>query len=206
MVLNTKYKDRDYFQEWKKKILARLGTECAQCSSKENLEIDHIKEEDKSFDICGKWTYFYNEKNKERQEELTLELAKCQLLCYECHKAKSAAYVSKIKLEKGFTHGTSYGWMKAKCDCQLCSDKKKSDQKFKNEKRRARDDSARGPYGQPTECGDIKSYHRGCRCTLCRAANAEKEKNRKLKKSEVINLHTQKLLGYWKICNKELWA
>lgn len=176
-----KYKDRDYFQEWKKKILARLGTECAQCSSKENLEIDHIKEEDKSFNICGKWTYFYNEENKERQEELTTELAKCQLLCYECHKAKSAAYTSKINLAKGFTHGTNYGWMKMKCGCELCLDRKKSDEEIKNEKRRKTDSGPRAAYEKNPECGTLKKYKRGCKCVLCKAANTKRSKERKLK-------------------------
>lgn len=39
--------------------------------------------------------------------------------------------------EKGFTHGTVYGWMKKKCQCGLCQKHKASWSDTRNAKRRA---------------------------------------------------------------------
>jgi multidrug efflux pump subunit AcrB len=53
---------------------------CAHCGSREKLEVDHIDPKTKvSHEFWG-WP----------EEERLLELAKCQALCEECHKKKSA--------------------------------------------------------------------------------------------------------------------
>jgi hypothetical protein len=88
-------------------------------------------------------------------------------------------------VEKGWSHGTQYGWLKKKCQCDKCLDHKKSWQEARNKKRRK--SSSRGPYTKNPPHGSTKKYHRGCKCDLCRKANAEREAaRRKLKKTQCL--------------------
>jgi len=49
--------------------------------------------------------------------------------------------------EKGFRHGTMYGWMKKRCQCETCSMAKRSWHDARNERRRLKEgEGARGPY------------------------------------------------------------
>jgi 5-methylcytosine-specific restriction endonuclease McrA len=75
-------KQKEYQREW----IARRREEwfdengpCAQCGSDEALQIDHIDREKKVDHRVWSWS-------KERREA---ELAKCQVLCGECHGKKS---------------------------------------------------------------------------------------------------------------------
>lgn len=67
----------------KKMALALLGGKCVKCGTDENLQFDHIDPSTKRFhilqQITGNWA------------EIEKEIRKCQLLCYACHKGKSAA-------------------------------------------------------------------------------------------------------------------
>lgn len=57
---------------------------CVQCGETENLELDHIDPTTKrrSFDHCvWSWAALRRE----------VELAKCQVLCHDCHNAKTSA-------------------------------------------------------------------------------------------------------------------
>lgn len=78
---------REYGRQW---IAARRsawfeGKTCEKCGSEENLELDH---RDPTVKITHRiWSW-----RKERQEA---ELAKCRVLCRECHKLKSAAEHAK---------------------------------------------------------------------------------------------------------------
>lgn len=116
---NDKEQVREYHRRYSRKrrgaIIDYLGGKCVECGTAERLEFDHIDPEQKSFDIKANLTL----SNPEVREELE----KCQLLCYDCHRAKSA------REKEGFTHGTTYGWMKAKCRCQLCKTKMQSRQR-----------------------------------------------------------------------------
>lgn len=69
-------------------------------------------------------------------------------------------------MERKFTHGTIYGYMKMKCKCGLCAAKKVEVNNARNEKRR----SGAG-YKQTVDCGTRLSYTRGCRCILCTEDN-----------------------------------
>lgn len=60
---------------------------CKQCGSWSWLEVDHIIPEDKENHAVWSW-------KKERRDA---ELAKCQVLCHDCHKIKSAIYCKKIR-------------------------------------------------------------------------------------------------------------
>lgn len=85
-------------REWKNKrrqAWIDANGPCVKCGSKENLEVDHIKPEEKEYEISDVWS--------RRQEIRDAELAKCQVLCRNCHWDKSANenYVlNPLKVEK----------------------------------------------------------------------------------------------------------
>lgn len=112
---------RAYWRKRRQKIIDFLGGECVECGEADFLEFDHIDPNDKSFDIKANVTL--------SNSEVYEELKKCQLLCKTCHQQKTA------KENSGFTHGTTHGWMKAKCPCFDCIQKKYSDYDKKNSKR-----------------------------------------------------------------------
>lgn len=161
----TKY-HREYYRDKRRpKALAFLGDKCVQCGSTEDLQFDHIKPEDKSFNIKDNLT----PSNEKVQEELK----KCQLLCKACHIEKTA------KENSGFSHGTIYGWMKANCSCNECENAKKLWHEKRNKQRRV--GNGRGPYQKDPAHRTTKKYSRGCRCAECRAANADKARKLRAK-------------------------
>lgn len=85
------------------------GGKCVSCGSINELEIDHIDRTTKKYDI-GK---IMTSGNKIMLNE---ELAKCQVLCYACHKKKSDK-------EKEVEHGGGVSGKK-NCPCQPCKSKK----------------------------------------------------------------------------------
>ena len=62
------------------------GKSCAVCKSTTRLELDHI---DPALKISHAIWYWKESRKNE-------ELAKCQVLCHECHKAKSSEYSRQI--------------------------------------------------------------------------------------------------------------
>lgn len=82
------------------------------CGSIENLEVDHIDSSTKVGHNVWSW-------KQERRDE---ELAKCQVLCKDCH------HNIKHEQPRG-EHGTPAWYNRRKCRCDLCrrwqSDKKK---------------------------------------------------------------------------------
>src|ERR1700741_3307457 len=81
------------YHERRLKAFLFLGSICAFCGTRENLEIDHIDWRTKSFSISKLWSV-----SLRRFEQ---ELEKCQLLCFDCHKAKTRIDMRNIKLERG---------------------------------------------------------------------------------------------------------
>lgn len=57
------------------------GKSCVQCGSTENLELDHIDRTTKIDHKIWSWTRVKRE----------AEIAKCQVLCHDCHKEKTRA-------------------------------------------------------------------------------------------------------------------
>lgn len=98
-----------------KKIHDYLGGKCVSCGSTENLQIDHIDHTSKLFSIANHWGRSW--------EFLKPEIAKCQLLCKDCHLIKSKEEGS---LAKGWTnqpkykHGTVRMYSHYKCRCDEC--------------------------------------------------------------------------------------
>ena len=102
-------------------------------------------------------------------------------------------------IEKGWTHGTTYGWIKKKCRCVECDKARLKFYKERNAKRKAENKSKltesnrqpRSAYKGPCPHGSFRSYKRGCRCGECRAANTlwskvKKEKGESLPTTEKI--------------------
>lgn len=94
--------------------IQKLGGKCVRCCSTKELQFDHINPEDKLFTIA--------KLSSINERQYWEEVDKCQLLCIECHKAKTISDMG-MKQAKG-NHGTisSYRY----CKCSLCK-KAKSD-------------------------------------------------------------------------------
>ncbi|URQ04828.1 HNH endonuclease [Streptomyces phage Emma1919] len=81
MPYKDKEKQKEYQRQWAAKRRADFfnGKVCVVCKSQRNLELDHIDPKKKvSHNI---WSWSDDKRNK--------ELAKCQVLCNSCHKAKN---------------------------------------------------------------------------------------------------------------------
>jgi 5-methylcytosine-specific restriction endonuclease McrA len=102
-------KQKKYQRDWiARRKLAWLEENgpCAKCGSEKDLQVDHI-------DPSTKTTHRIWSFSKEKRET---ELAKCQVLCFECHKNKTCNdnYGHDVK-----QHGTG-GPYKDGCRCNLC--------------------------------------------------------------------------------------
>jgi len=87
------YKDKQKQIEWQVQWMRKRRENwllengpCAKCSLCINLEVDHIDPSEKEDHRIWSWS-------KERRDR---ELEKCQVLCHECHKEKTASEQRKI--------------------------------------------------------------------------------------------------------------
>lgn len=160
---STEYHRRYYYKR-RAKLIALLGDSCVWCGSADDLQFDHIDPAQKSFDISNNMTA--------SNPAVQAEIAKCQLLCRDCHIEKTR----QAALDAGFTHGSWYGWMRKKCPCDLCEQHKRNFYEIRNAERRAND--GRGAYKRPAGHGEAITYTRGCRCQPCRTANSTRERER----------------------------
>lgn len=72
------------YHERRAEAFRLLGSACAKCGSRENLEIDHIDPRSKTFTLGGSaWNA--------RRDRFLAEIAKCQLLCRQHHVEKTNA-------------------------------------------------------------------------------------------------------------------
>ena len=108
MPCKTKAKQNAYQLNWMRKrreAWFEHNGPCIACGSPNNLELDHKDPKTKSDHKIWSWS-------KKRREE---ELAKCQVLCIECHRLKTRwQRASKIAQGKT-TMYTRYG-----CRCYYC--------------------------------------------------------------------------------------
>lgn len=155
--------DRMKYYEYRERNLRFVsGTEtpaCVECGSTESLHFDHVDPSRKSFDV--------SKRKSLKSAEYREELRKCQVLCRACHEKKTQREILELR---PFTHGTVYGFSKAKCHCVKCQEKKRAWNDERNASRRS--GSSRGRYGRPSSHGEYLHYRRGCRCDLCRKANS----------------------------------
>ena len=72
---------RDYQREWMRARRAEFfaGKTCVSCGSGESLELDHVDPAEKVSHRIWSWS-------RDRQ---AAEIAKCQVLCTDCHKTKT---------------------------------------------------------------------------------------------------------------------
>lgn len=170
---------RDYhrakYHEYRRRSMEYVANggplECAHCGTVESLEFDHIDPALKLFNV--------GQRKSLKSESYRAELDKCQLLCGPCHRAKAA------RENEGFTHGTVYGFMRAKCECNECAARKRAWHDERNARRRTH--SGRRRYGAPSGHGERITYTRGCRCDQCRAANSQAERDRLARKAAMTN-------------------
>lgn len=80
---------------------------CVQCGSTVNLEVDHIDPATKVDHKVWSW----------RRERREAELAKCQVLCVRCHRAKSL--VESPPPRRPQIHGVR-SYLKRRCRCASC--------------------------------------------------------------------------------------
>ena len=90
-------------EEW----IQSRGGKCAKCGSTDKLEVDHIDPSDKRWNPSKIWS--------RNEQDRFDELAKCQVLCFDCHKDKTVSEMPEP------SHGTNtmynYG-----CRCVVCTD------------------------------------------------------------------------------------
>jgi len=73
---------REQHKEKRAYCIEYLGGKCVVCGTTHNLQFDHIKREEKKYNIT--------EKISNNFDNLKEELNKCQLLCAPCHLQKTA--------------------------------------------------------------------------------------------------------------------
>lgn len=128
---------KDRYEAQRKLFLDTLGGKCAKCGLTDELQIDHRDPANKSFNVGRLW-------GESRIHLAFAELKKCQALCGNHHREKSAVENTKRLMEKyrqingpdGFRHGTLYGWLKKKCQCDPCMKSKRAWHDKRNAKRR----------------------------------------------------------------------
>jgi 5-methylcytosine-specific restriction endonuclease McrA len=92
MVYKDKEKKKKYQRDWVayRRDCYFADKSCTQCGSTEKLELDHIEQKGKVTSSIWSWSKVMREK----------ELAKCQVLCHDCHKKKTRTQISKLTLKQ----------------------------------------------------------------------------------------------------------
>lgn len=97
---------RKYQREWlaKRRVEWFADKSCVNCGSTKSLELDHIDPSTKVSHNIWSWS-------AERRDE---EVAKCQVLCVDCHMLKSIAAGAQT------AHGKRWMYEKYGCRCVSC--------------------------------------------------------------------------------------
>lgn len=98
---------RNYREKRRQEAREALGGQCARCGTAVALEFDHVDRNTKVDGIANLLTH--------SKETLNAELAKCQLLCHDCHKEKSIEAGDLAVAQHG-----SHAMYKNGCRCELC--------------------------------------------------------------------------------------
>lgn len=83
-----------------------MGGKCCKCGSTDLMEIDHVDPATKLFCVTSGLLYSL--------DRLLAEVAKCQLLCRECHKKKTLDDMGFLPARG--THGRESTYKFCKCD------------------------------------------------------------------------------------------
>lgn len=107
MPLKLKQVKNNYQNQWlkdRRNAWLKENGPCKHCGSWENLEVDHIDPAQKVTHRVWSW----------REERRLVELAKCQVLCHDCHEKKTWDETRATR-----KHGTVNGY-RLGCRCQNC--------------------------------------------------------------------------------------
>lgn len=110
------YKDPEAMRKYKREWVARRradffdGRKCVKCGSANTLELDHIDPTKKLHHTIWTWSAARRD----------AEIAKCQILCHACHRAKTIAQMPITHGHKAYRHGTMAMYFNHKCKCGLC--------------------------------------------------------------------------------------
>lgn len=80
------------------------GKSCVKCGSAQQLELDHIDREQKVSHRIWSWS----------AERRNVEIAKCQVLCHDCHLEKTISEISTAN------HGDTGSMYRKGCRCDEC--------------------------------------------------------------------------------------
>ena len=105
---HKEYQLKRYHQR-RAEAIQKLGGKCSVCGIVADLEIDHIDYKLKEIPINKLWGV--------SQQRFWNEIAKCQLLCYKHHKAKTSLESTE---RRPITHGIYWAAYKYNCQCDLC--------------------------------------------------------------------------------------
>jgi hypothetical protein len=144
---------------------ALLGDTCALCGSQDRLNIVHKDPREKSFNPITDC----NRSEASRRAEL----AKCRVLCNPCDKVEVTR--RRFKHEP-FQHGTPSMYSKG-CRCEPCRECATAQKRLRRTTARLLGVPAGAKHGTASTYG---VYH--CRCELCARAQAEKNRQYRLKR------------------------
>jgi 5-methylcytosine-specific restriction endonuclease McrA len=102
------YKNRR--AERRKRFLQLLGGKCESCGTTEKLHFDHKSKKNKEFQI--------SDMIDTNEARLLKEVKKCQLLCNDCHRAKTHKNWEYALPES--PHGSLWRYKKYGCRCDKC--------------------------------------------------------------------------------------
>ncbi len=107
---------RVYQREWiaRRRIEYFADKCCVECGATEELMLDHIDWRDKISHKIWSWS----------AERRSAELAKCQVLCWPCHRTKTWTQdlpeQGRCVPTNGTCHHGTWGRYKRGCSCGLC--------------------------------------------------------------------------------------
>lgn len=81
------YMLRRYYRR-RGEAIEKLGGQCKSCGTTDDLEFDHIDPDQKEYSIAKIFT-------SGSEGKVQAEVAKCQLLCTDCHKKKHHTSVTQ---------------------------------------------------------------------------------------------------------------
>jgi 5-methylcytosine-specific restriction endonuclease McrA len=96
----------DYRAIRRAKAVQEFGGKCVRCESTDRLQFDHVNPATKKYRVRDLW---------HSRAKYLEEAPKLQLLCYGCHKAKTA-----IEQTKPLVHGTVNAYNRKGCRCDEC--------------------------------------------------------------------------------------
>lgn len=90
--MNRYMKER--YERRRSEWIETLGGVCVECGTNERLEFDHIDPLSKEYSVAKILS-------GGSEAKVATEMAKCQLLCHDCHKDKSRVDIVLVKRHNG---------------------------------------------------------------------------------------------------------